>query len=43
MLSLVDYIQEMQGQIEKVASIIQEHMWAAQREQQRVYNQSAQP
>lgn len=40
---VIDYVQEIQGRINQVAPIIQEHVRAAQVEQKKVYNCPAQP
>ncbi|XP_053537837.1 uncharacterized protein LOC108266115 [Ictalurus punctatus] len=41
--SVINFVQEMQEKIDRVAPIVQEHMRAAQEEQKRVYNRTAQP
>ncbi|XP_053473735.1 uncharacterized protein LOC128603132 [Ictalurus furcatus] len=41
--SVVEYVQEMQARIDRVAPIVREHMHAAQEEQRKVYNRPAQP
>ncbi|KAK3523233.1 hypothetical protein QTP86_024513, partial [Hemibagrus guttatus] len=41
--SMIDYVQDVQVRIDQVGPIIKEHMEAAQRDQQRIYNRPAQP
>ncbi|XP_053479304.1 uncharacterized protein LOC128606843 isoform X2 [Ictalurus furcatus] len=40
---VIEYVQDMQEKIDRVAPIVQEHMRAAQEEQKRVYNCPTQP
>ncbi|KAK3547892.1 hypothetical protein QTP70_000347 [Hemibagrus guttatus] len=41
--SVIDYVQDMQTRIDRVGPIVREHMKAAKRDQQQIYNRPAHP